>query len=120
MVKFDPNNPLSELELENLGDENFDDFLDYLDQKAEHLKKSSKPLDPYHLKRFAAQSKMESKDEALSVEEIKKLQKMGEENTKMTDEEIEKHEEWMEKRNEMLKKTFGVKNFKTNRSQWFD
>ena len=84
------------------------------------LKKSSKPLDPYHLKRFAAQAKMESKDEALTVEEIKKLQKLGEDNTRMTDEELEQHLEWMDKRNEMLKKKFGVKNFKTHRSQWFD
>ena len=120
MVEFDPKNELSEEELDKLGKENFDDFLDYLDQKAEHLKKSSKPLDPYHLKRFAAQAKMESKDEALTVEEIKKLQKLGEDNTRMTDEELEQHLEWMDKRNEMLKKTFGVKNFKTHRSQWFD
>ena len=63
---------------------------------------------------------MESKDEALTVEEIKKLQKLGEDNTRMTDEELEQHLEWMDKRNEMLKKTFGVKNFKTHRSQWFD
>jgi len=120
MVEFDPNNELSAEELDKLGEENFDDFLNYLDQKAEYLKKSSKPLDPYHLKRFAAQAKMESKDEALTVEEIRKLQKLGEDNTRMTDEELEKHLEWMEKRNEMLKKTFGVKNFKTHRSQWFD
>ena len=34
MVEFDPNNPnLSEEELNKLGEENFDDFLDYLDQK---------------------------------------------------------------------------------------
>ena len=30
MVKFDPNNELSEEELNKLGEENFDDFLDYL------------------------------------------------------------------------------------------
>ena len=34
MVEFDPNNPLSEKELDKLGEENFDDFLNYLDQKA--------------------------------------------------------------------------------------
>ena len=120
MVEFDPNNELSEEELNKLGEENFDDFLDYLDQKAKHLKQFTKPLDSYHLKRYAGQVKMESKNEGLTIEEIKKLQKLGEQNTKMTDEELEQHLEWMDKRNEMLKKTFGVKNFKTNRSQWFD
>ena len=44
MVKFDPNNELSDEELNKLGEENFDDFLDYLDQKAEHLKQFTKPL----------------------------------------------------------------------------
>ena len=35
-------------------------------------------------------------------------------------EELEKHLEWKEKEHEMLKKTFGIKNIKTHRSQWFD
>ena len=48
MVEFDPNNPLSEKELDKLGEENFDDFLNYLDQKAEHLKQFTKPLSSYH------------------------------------------------------------------------
>jgi len=42
MVKFDPNNELNEKELELLGESNFDDFLDYLDQKAKHLKQFTK------------------------------------------------------------------------------
>ena len=120
MVKFDPNNELSDKELDTLAEKNFDEFLDYLDQKAEHLKKFTKPLDPYHLKRYASMEKMETKGEALTTEELKKLQKLGEQNTAKTDEEIEKDLEWKEKRNEMLKTTFGVKNIKTHRSQWFD
>jgi len=120
MVKFDPNNELSDKELDALAEKDFDMFLDYLDQKSEYLKQFTKPLDPYHLKRYAEQTKKESTGESLTTEEIKKLQKQGEENTRMSDEELEQHEEWMEKRNEMLKKTFGVKNFKTHRSQWFD
>lgn len=120
MVKFDPQNELSDKELDALAEKDFDMFLDYLDQKTEYLKQFTKPLDAYHLKRFAAQAKKDSTGEALSTEEIKKLQKLGEKNTQMTDEELEKHEEWMEKRNQMLRDTFGVKNFKTHRSQWFD
>ena len=120
MVKFDPNNELSDKELDALAEKDFDMFLDYLDQKSEYLKQFTKPLDPYHLKRYAEQSKKDSTGESLTTEELKKLQKLGEQNTIKTDEEIEKHEEWMEKRNEMLKETFGVKNIKTHRSQWFD
>ena len=37
----------------------------------------------------------------------------------MTDEELEKHKEWVEKKHDMLR-SVGVKNIKTNRSQWFD
>ena len=120
MVKFDPNNELSDKELDALAEKDFDMFLDYLDQKAEYLKQFTKPLDPYHLKRYAAQTKLETTGEALTTEELKKLQKLGEQNTAKTDEEIEKDLEWKEKRNEMLKTTFGVKNIKTHRSQWFD
>ena len=120
MVKFDPNNELSDKELDALAEKDFDMFLDYLDQKAEYLKQFTKPLDPYHLKRYAEQTKKETKGESLTTDEIKKLQKLGEENTKMTDEELEKHLEWKEKEYEMLRKAFGMKNVKTHRSQWFD
>jgi hypothetical protein len=119
-MKFDPNNELSETELDTLAENDFGAFLDYLDQKAEHLKQFTKPLDAYHLKRYAEQNKKEVTGESLTIEEIKKLQKQGDENSKMTDDELEQHEVWMEKRNEMLKTTLGVKNFKTHRSQWFD
>jgi len=120
MVEYDPENPLSDEELDKLAEEDFDKFLEYLDSKTAYLKQFTKPLDAYHLKRFAANTLKAQKGEQLSVEEIKKLQKRGDENTKMTDEELEKHLEWKEKEHEMLKKTFGIKNIKTHRSQWFD
>jgi hypothetical protein len=44
MVKFDPNNPLSDIELDKLGKEDFDAFLEYLDQKSAHLLKNSKKV----------------------------------------------------------------------------
>ena len=44
MVKYDPNNPLSDEELDKLGKENFDEFLSYLDSKSEYLKSFTKPL----------------------------------------------------------------------------
>lgn len=120
MATFDPQNELTDEELDALSEKDFDEFLDYLDQKSDYLKKFSKPLDPYHLKRFAEQTKKETKGESLTTEEIKRLQKLGEENTAKTDEEIEKDLEWKDKKHEMLKKSFGVKNIKTHRSQWFD
>jgi hypothetical protein len=40
-VTFDPNNPLSDAELDKLGKEDFDAFLDYLDQKSKFLRRPS-------------------------------------------------------------------------------
>jgi uncharacterized protein YdaT len=51
---YDPSNPLSDEELDKLGKEDFDTFLEYLDSKAAHLRKMTKPLDEYHIKRFSA------------------------------------------------------------------
>ena len=76
MVEFDPNNPLSEKELDKLGEENFDDFLNYLDQKAEHLKQFTKPLSSYHTKRYASISAA-SQGKELSKEDIKKAGDIG-------------------------------------------
>ena len=88
--------------------------------KTAYLKQFSKPLSAYHLKRFAAQAKMESTGESLTTEEIKKLQKQGEKNDAESFDE-EKHKEWIDKKHHMLKSgSMGVKNIKTHRSQWFD
>lgn len=117
-MKFDPNNELSDKELDSLAEKDFDEFLDYLDQKAAHLKKFTKPLDAHHLKQYASHTKYQTKGEALTTEEIQNLQKLAKEN-EMKSFDDEKHTEWIEKKNDMLKKT-GVKNVKTNRKQWFD
>ena len=37
-MKYDPNNELTDKELDNLGKDDFDGFLEYLDGKAEHMK----------------------------------------------------------------------------------
>ena len=117
---YDPNNPLSDEELDKIAEEDFDKFLEYLDSKTAYLKQFTKPLDAYHLKRFAAQAKMESTGESLTTEEIKKLQKQGEKNEQESFDE-EKHKEWIDKKHHMLKSgRMGVKNIKTHRSQWFD
>jgi hypothetical protein len=51
---FNPDNQLTEEELDKLGETNFDGFLEYLDGKSEYLKKFTKPLDTHHLKAFAS------------------------------------------------------------------
>ena len=44
MVIFDPFHPLSDADLYRLGTEDFDAFLDYLDQKSAYLLKDSKKV----------------------------------------------------------------------------
>ena len=47
-LEYDPNNPLSDEELDKIAEEDFDKFLEYLDSKTAYLKQFSKPLDAYH------------------------------------------------------------------------
>ncbi len=77
MVKYDPNNPLTDEELDKLGKEDFDTFLEYLDSKSAHLRKNTKPLDEHHIKKFSAmdaQSRGESIDDTL-IQKAKKIAK---------------------------------------------
>ena len=41
---FDPQNQLTDEELNKLGKEDFDGFLEYIDGQAAHLKQFTKPL----------------------------------------------------------------------------
>lgn len=43
-TNFDPANPLSDDELDKLGKEDFDAFLEYLDQKSAYLLKNPKKV----------------------------------------------------------------------------
>jgi hypothetical protein len=113
---YDHENPLSEKELELLGEENFDDFLDYIDQKAEHLKQFTKPLSSYHTKRYASLTSAQQ-GKTLTDEELKKANEIGRKNELEAEDKVN-NKLWKEKEVEMLKKT--VKNVKTDRSQWFD
>ena len=111
---YDPNNELTEDQLESLSEE---EFFEYLDSKAEYLKKFTKPLDTYHLKQFNA-ADLGQRGEEVTMDDLKKIKKMGKENEMSTFNE-EQSLEWKEKKHEMLKRA-GVKNVKTHRSQWFD
>ena len=78
---YDPTNPLTDEELDKLGKEDFDSFLEYLDGKAAHLRKMTKPLDEHHLKKFAALdavSRGESVDDSL-IQKAKRIAKNNEE-----------------------------------------
>ena len=117
---YDPNNPLSDEELDKIAKEDFDKFLEYLDSKTAYLKQFSKPLSAYHLKDSHLKLRWMLVKGKLTTEEIKKLQKQGEENDAKSFDE-EKHKEWIEKKHHMLKSgSLGVKNIKNFMSQWFD
>jgi hypothetical protein len=113
---YDHENPLSEEELDELGKEDFDKFLDYLDQKAEHLKQFTKPLSSYHTKRYASLTSAQQ-GKTITDEELKKANEIGRKNELEAEDKVN-NKLWKEKEVEMLKKT--VKNVKTDRSQWFD
>ena len=116
-MKYDPNNPLSDKELDKIGKDDFDGFLEYLDGKTEYMKQFTKPLSSYHTKRFASLS-LAQQGKQITDEELNKANEIGRKNELEAIDKI-KNKEWKDKEHEMLKKT-GVKNVKTDRSQWFD
>lgn len=116
-MKYDPNNELTDEQLEELGKTDFDAVLDYLDSQAEYLKQFSKPLSSYHTKRFASVSAA-NQGKTISHEELKIADEIGKKNEQVVSDKIA-NKNWKAKEHEMLKNT-GVKNVKTDRSQWFD
>ena len=112
---YDPTNPLSDEELDKLGNEDFDSFLKYLDSKAEYLKGFTKPLGSYETKRFAAMD-AQSRGEDITNEVLKKASKIGKEgDDKRTQSIIDKMSEM-----DLDKPDLKVKNHKTNRGQWLE
>lgn len=116
-MKYDPKNELTDKQLDELGKTDFDAVLEYLDSQAEYLKQFSKPLSSYHTKNFTSMA-VASQGNQITDEEFKRANKIGKKNEQKVIDKI-KNKEWKEKEHEMLKKT-GVKNVKTDRSQWFD
>lgn len=116
-MKYNPENELTELELDELGKTDFDAFLTYLDEKAAYLKQFTRPLETYHTKRFAgASAAMQGR--ALSDRELEAAKKIGRENfNKRMEIEAKTAEELG---GDPKYKDPGIKNFKTHRSQWFD
>lgn len=115
---FDPMKPLSDAELDKLGKDDFDRFLEYLDSKADYLKGFSKPLSSYHTKRYASISAA-SQGKELTKEDLKKAGEIGKKNENVAFEKIKERFDEMEKDNPKYTDE-GIKNIKTNRTQWFD
>jgi hypothetical protein len=112
MVKYDPNNELTDEQMENLPEE---EFFQYLDSKSEYLKQFTKPLGQYHTKRYAAQSAA-AQGKRLTTEELKVAKEIGKEGDAINKQRI--IDKMSEKGLEEPSKH--VKNVKTNRSQWFE
>jgi hypothetical protein len=110
-MKYNPENPLTEDQINQLND---DDLFDYLDSRAEYLKKYSRPLDTYHTKQFLAATK----GGEITEEDLKRAKEIGKVGDDIKFEEISQN---MEKLGGDPKlKDGGIRNVKTHRSQWFE
>ena len=103
----------SDEELKSLSD---DELFAYLDAKAAHLRATNtiKPLGSYHTKQFAAITK----GGALTTEELKKAKEIGRIGDEQYSESLRQAAEKLG--GDPKLKDPGIKNIKTNRSQWFD
>jgi hypothetical protein len=50
-MKYDPNNPLTDEQLDELAEKDFDMFLEYLDSQSEYLRQDTRPLNAYETKK---------------------------------------------------------------------
>jgi hypothetical protein len=117
-MKYDPNNPLTDKQIDELAEKDFELFLEYLDSKTEYLKQFAKPLSSYHTKRFAAISaKMAGKE--FTKKDFDEATAIGKENERKANEAIADRLAEYEK-NDPKHSDEGIKNIKTNRRQWFD
>jgi hypothetical protein len=80
-MKYDPNNPLNDDELDKLGKEDFDSFLEYIDGQSEHLRKHSRPLNSHETKKMAAITAAMS-GRQLTDEEFERAKEIGKQNEK--------------------------------------
>lgn len=88
--KYDPDNPLSEDELDELGKVDFEGFLEYLDSQSEYLKQFSKPLSSYHTKRYASLS-LKQQGKEITDEELVRADEIGKKNEKKVKEEYKRN-----------------------------
>ena len=79
MITYDPNNEMSNEELDKLATKDFQAFLEYLDAKSDYLKKFTKPLDEYHIKKFSAMDAQHMR-KPIDDELIQKAKKIAKDN----------------------------------------
>ena len=109
-MKYDPKNELTNAEMDSL-DEN--SFFEYLDSKTKYLKQFTQPLDTYHAKQFASQTK----GSELTTKELKMVKQIGKAGDEAKIEEIINAEIKLGGNPKFKDSTIKVK---THRSQWFD
>ena len=79
MITYDPNNEMSNEELDKLATKDFQAFLEYLDAKSDYLKKFTKPLDEYHIIKFSAMD-AQHMGKPIDDELIQKAKKIAKDN----------------------------------------
>ena len=110
-MKYNPNEELTDEQLKELSE---DEFFEYLDLKAAYLKQFTQPLGQYHTKQFASQTK----GGELTTKELKRAKELGKVGDDMRNKSIK--EAAKELGDDPKFRDKGIKNIKTNRSQWFD
>lgn len=109
---FDPNNPLSDQQINKLSE---NDFFAYLDSKSAYLKTISRPLSAYECKQFTSLN-CKNTGQELTIEKIKSAEEIGKQNEQIMEQKIQ---DTMIKKG-LQKPKLLIKNHKTHRSQWFD
>ena len=107
-MKYNPQNPLTEEEINQLDD---GVLFDYLDSRAAYLKNFSRPLDTYHTKQFLAATK----GGEVTAEELKRAKEIGRAGDEAKIDEIINAEVKLGGNPKFKDDTIKVK---THRSQW--
>lgn len=110
-MKYNPKNELNNEQMLKLSEA---DFFEYLDAKAAYLKQFTTPLGQYHAKQFASQTK----GAELTTKELKRAKELGRVGDDMRANAIAQAAK--ELGDDPKFKDEGIKNVKTNRTQWFD
>ena len=80
-TKYDPNNPLTDKELDEMAEHDFNWFLEYLDSKSEYLKTKSRPLNSHELKKISFLDEA-ARGDSITKEKCESIKKQGKENEK--------------------------------------
>lgn len=78
---YNPNNPLTDSQLDELAEKDFDEFLEYLDSQSEYLRQDIRPLNSYETKKMAALSAAFN-GKQLTDEEFERAKEIGKQNEK--------------------------------------